>query len=400
MKKILIITECFYPEEFKINDVAIYWKKKGFDIDVLTLTPTYPFGKIYPGYNNRLFQKEKYNGINIIRLFAITGYKNSIIKKIFKYLNFMFMGTFFAIFFGKKYDFVFGFNMSALTNMLPTTIIKKLYKTPTMFWVQDVWPDSVYAYGFKKTKLLSFFLKHFVKLIYSNVDVLAISSKGFENKLKPYAKNDVTFVYIPNWPDELDMSIPPFKFTKEKKTHFTFAGNVGKLQNLENIIEAFCLLTKNYQNRSQLNIIGDGSNLNSLKKLSHNNQNIIFHGKKNNKDMSQYFKSSDFLIVSLINKPIFSSTVPAKTQTYIAAKKPILAIIKGEVASIVNKNKLGISVDPSNINIIKNMFEKCIDMPKHERDKFTINNQNLLNMLFNKDIIIEKLTRQLLSYKK
>ena len=116
------------------------------------------------------------------------------------------------------------------------------------------------------------------------------------------------------------------------------------------------------------------------------------------KDMVKFYKASDFLIVSLIDKPIFSVTVPAKTQTYISAKKPILAIINGDVANIVNDNNLGISVDPSNINLIKESFEKCIDMPKKERDEFIINNDKLLKITFNKDSIINNLTSQLVGY--
>jgi len=146
-KKILIVTECFYPEEFKINDVALSWKGKGYDVDVLTLAPTYPLGKVFLGYKNSFFRKDEYQGINIFRVRAVTGYRDSAIKKIFKYINFMIFGSIAAIFIGRKYDYVFGFNMSALTGMLPAVLIRKLYKKPTMFWVQDVWPDSVYAFG-------------------------------------------------------------------------------------------------------------------------------------------------------------------------------------------------------------------------------------------------------------
>ena len=155
-KKILIVSECFYPEEFKINDVALGWKNYGHEVDVLTLFPTYPFGKIFSGYKNKLFYKENFKGINIYRIFAITGYRDSLVKKIFRYLNFMLIGSIVGIFIGKKYDYIFGWNGGALTDMLPAVIIKKLYKKPLMFWVQDVWPDSVYAYGFKKEKFFQY----------------------------------------------------------------------------------------------------------------------------------------------------------------------------------------------------------------------------------------------------
>jgi glycosyltransferase involved in cell wall biosynthesis len=396
-KKILIVTECFYPEEFKINDVALSWKDKGYDVDVLTLVPTYPLGKVFPGYKNGFFRKDEYQGINIFRIHAVTGYRDSAIKKVLKYINFAIFGSITAIFIGRRYDYVFGFNLGSLTDMLPAVVIRKLYKKPTMFWVQDVWPDSVYAYGFKKTKILSTLLDTFVKFMHHNITAIAISSKGFESKLEPYIKKGLRFGYAPNWADDLDMDMDmdPIILSTTQKVHFTFAGNIGKVQNLENIINAFCLLASAYQEKSQLNIIGDGSNLINLKKLSNNNLSIIFHGKQMREDMAKFYKASDFLIVSLIDEPIFSVTVPAKTQTYIAAKKPILAIINGDVADIVHDNSLGVCADPSNIKLIKEAFEKCIDMSENEKSKFIINNTKLLETTFNKDSIINKMTSQL-----
>jgi glycosyltransferase involved in cell wall biosynthesis len=399
-KKILIVTECFYPEEFKINDVALSWKDKGYNVDVLTLAPTYPLGKIFPGYKNSFFRKDRYCGINIFRLCAVTGYRNSAIKKILKYINFMILGSIAAIFIGRRYDYILGFNMSALTGMLPAVVIRKLYKKPLTFWTQDVWPDSVYAYGFKKTKILSMALNTFVRFMYRNIDAIAVSGKGFESKLAPYIEKDLTYHYLPNWSDYLDENMAPASFGKAKGvTHFTFAGNIGKVQNLENIISAFCLLSSEYQEKSQLNIIGDGSNLGDLKLLANNHSNIVFHGKKPRLNMVSYYKISDFLIVSLIDEPIFSVTVPAKTQTYIAAKKPILAIINGDTADIVKDNNLGLCVDPSNIDAISQIFQRCTDMSQSERELFTSKNDHLLATIFNKektmDRLLEILTRRI-----
>jgi glycosyltransferase involved in cell wall biosynthesis len=390
-KKILIVTECFYPEEFKINDVALSWKNKGYDVDVLTMVPTYPESKVYDGYKNKFYQKENWQGISIYRLKAVTGYKTSLLKKILKYFAFMLSGSIVAIFIGKKYDYIFGFNMGALTGMLPAVIIRKLYKKPLTFWAQDIWPDSVYAYGFKKTKILSFFLDGFVKFIYHNVDTIAISGKGFESKLKPYCKNNLKFNYLPNWADDLDINATPICLNKEKKIHFTFAGNIGKVQSLENIINAFCLLSNEYQKKSQLNIIGDGSNLDNLKLLANNNPIIVFYGNKPRVDMASYYKASNFLIISLIDKPIFSVTVPAKTQTYIAAKKPILAIINGDTANIIQDNNLGFTAKPNDINDIKNCFIKAINTNREKIDKFTLNCEQLTKTIFNKNRIINDL---------
>ena len=391
-KKILIVTECFYPEEFKINDVALSWKDKGYDVDVLTLVPTYPLGKIFPGYSNKLYSKGKWKGVNVYRVHATTGYRDNTIKKILKYINFMILGGLISFFIGRKYDYVFGFNTGALTSMLPAVLMRKLYRVPVTLWVQDVWPDSVYAYGFKKTRMLSFCLNGFVKFMNHNVENIAVSSKGFESKLKPYVRDNMVFNYAPNWADDLNMELTPALLGDDSKIQLTFAGNIGKVQNLKNIILAFNRLNAKHAKRAQLNIIGDGSELKKLEALNIKN-NIVFHGKKPRDEMARYYKASDFLIVSLVDKPIFKVTVPAKTQTYIAAKKPIIAIINGDTADIIKDNNLGFIANPSDIEDIKNIFMQAINTDKVTLEKFTKKCDSLNQEVFNKDIIIERLLR-------
>jgi glycosyltransferase involved in cell wall biosynthesis len=388
--KILIVTEYFYPEEFKINDIALSWKEKGYDVDVLTTVPSYPESKIYNGYKNKFFQKDNWNNINIYRVKAVTGYKTSLLKKLLKYFSFMFFASFVALKIGKRYDYVFGFNMAALTGMLPAIIIKKIYKKPLTFWAQDIWPASVYAYGFKKTKVLEYCLNKFVKFMYHNIDNIAISSRSFEKELKPYMNNNSKFYYLPNWADDLDMNMEAISLGDKSKIHFTFAGNIGKVQNLNNIIKSFDKLPLKYKEISQLNIIGDGSALNELKQIG-NKKNIVFHGRKARNEMAKYYQASNFLIVSLIDKPIFNITVPAKTQTYILAQKPILAIINGDTADIIKKNNLGYTAKPNDIEDIKKCFIKAIETSSEQITQFTLNCDNLTKNVFNKNIIINNL---------
>ena len=131
--------------------------------------------------------------------------------------------------------------------------------------------------------------------------------------------------------------------------------------------------------------------LENIKKLADRSPNIVFHGRKQAMDMAKFYKASDFLIISLIDKPIFSVTVPAKTQTYIAAKKPILAIINGDTARIIQENNLGLYVHPSKVDAISKMFQRCIDMSQTERQNFNNENDHLLATIFNKEKTINKL---------
>ena len=392
MKRILIVTEYFYPEEFKINEVALAWKEKGYEVDVLTNFPTYPVGKIYDGYENKWYKKDNYNGIDIYRLKSVTGYRDSLFKKLLKYFVFMFLGSFVALKIGKKYDYVFGFDIAALTGMVPAILLKKFYKKKVTLWIQDVWPDSVYAYGFKKTKLLSFFLNRFVRFTYRNTSSFAVSGTGFIPKVEAYSsKKEIK--YLPNWADEFDKNLTLFEFSEEERVHFTFAGNIGKVQNLTNIIHAFASLPFEYISKTQLNIIGDGSELENLQKIveEKNYTNIVFWGRKPRNQMYKYFKASNFLIVSLIDQPIFSLTVPSKVQTYIAAKKPILAVISGDTVEIIKKNNLGYSAKPNDIDDIRNSMINCIDTDKQTISMFTENCEKLTQTTFNKENIINSL---------
>ncbi len=392
-KKILIVTECFYPEEFKINELALEWRNKGYHVDVLTMVPSYPKSEIFDGYKNKWFQKELWNGITIYRVKAVTGYKNSLFKKLLKYFAFMFMGSFVSLKIGKKYDYVLGFQVGPLTAMVPAIILKQFYKKPVTLWIQDIWPDSVYAYGFKKTKFLEFFLDRFVKYVYKNSSNFAISAKGFEKKILPYLNSNKEILYAPNWADYLNKDLEKFEFSNDDKTYFTFTGNVGTVQNLENIIEAYGKLNHEYLSKTQLNIVGDGSHLEKLMNIvkEKNLKNIIFWGRKPREEIYRYLEASDYLIVSLVDKEIFSLTVPAKTQTYIATRKPIIAIINGEVADIIIENELGLVCNPDSLEEIKSVFIEAIEMSDEKSKKYIKNSELLTNTIFKKELILDNL---------
>jgi glycosyltransferase involved in cell wall biosynthesis len=307
----------------------------------------------------------------------------------------MIFGTIVTMKIGKRYDYVFGFDIGALTGMLPAVILNMFYKKRVILWVQDIWPDSVYAYGFKKSKILEYILNGFVRFIYRYTDAFAITGEGFRDKILPYINNNQPIKYIPNWADEFNRNLEPFSFNSNNIKNFTFAGNIGKLQNLKNVIIGFGELEALYQSKAQLNIIGDGTELNSLKIFveENNYKNIIFWGRKPKDEMYKYFQASDFLIVSLIDSPILELTVPAKVQTYIASNKPILAILNGDTADMIKDNSLGYCASPNNINEIKGIFKQAINTSDIELEKFTKNCEYLTKTTFNKETIIDNIIK-------
>jgi len=160
MKKnnnVLIITERFHPEDFGINDLAQAWQAKGYEVAVLTQAPSYPFDKVYEGYKNKLFQIEKWKGIKIYRVFSLMGYKKGVILKVLNYLCFAFFASLVSLFIGRTYDNVFVYHVGPLTQAIPAVLIKKFFGGKFYIWTLDIWPDSVYAYGFNLQTLRNSF---------------------------------------------------------------------------------------------------------------------------------------------------------------------------------------------------------------------------------------------------
>lgn len=390
MKKGLVLGEVFYPEDFIINDLVYEWHKMGFGVEVLTRAPSYPFGKIYDGYKNKLYQQTDFQGVKVHRFPFISGYQNSVLIKVLNYFSFLFFSVIIILFIGKRYDRIFIYQTGPLTLAVAAIIAKKLYKTKVTIWTQDLWPDTVYAFGFKKTRILKYFLDGLVKFIYKNCDVVLVSCEGFSEKLHAYVPQKEIH-YIPNWPliDEVSEST----ITLPGKFNFTFTGNIGKMQNLENVILGFNTFSRKYPD-AFLNIVGDGSNLASLKELvaNHSIANVNFTGRRPLPEMPAYFKASDVLIISLVDTPIYEITIPSKFQTYLTAAKPIFAVMKGEVMNIVEKYNIGLAAMPADHEQIALGFERLYSMDMEEYAVISDNASKLLQKDFLKKNAIKKLT--------
>jgi len=235
-------------------------------------------------------------------------------------------------------------------------------------------------------------------LIYKHCETVFVSCKGFKQKIQKYVP-DAGIIFSPQWaPDDLNFeNVIPHESLKQG-FNFTFAGNIGKVQNLENVIRGFALLPKS-NDRININIIGDGSNLEVLKNIvkQENIANVHFWGRRPLKEMPRWFEGSDVLIISLIDEPIFSLTVPAKFQAYLASGKPIYCVMKGEVADLVINNEIGFVAQPDDINDIRSGFVKFLDTPKHELQAFGLNMKTLLSNEYDRNKIIEQMTEEVFS---
>jgi len=387
-KKYLIIGEAFFPEEFLINDLVKDWEKKGYKLEVLTRTPSYPFGRVFPGYKNKLYQKEKWGNTIIHRFPVIQGYHKSTFIKVLNYLSFILFGSIIALFIARRYSGVFIYHTGPLSLAVPGILIKKLTGVPVTIWSFDLWPATVYAYGFKKTKLLSWFLDGFVRWVYKNCDNIIVSSKGFIKELERYS--DKPIHVASNWSQTSNINSEKSSVhLNSGKCHFTFTGNVGKVQNLENVIMGF---HKAALNNAQLNIIGDGSNLSFLKKLVAEREikNVKFHGYLPLVEISDVLDQSNVLIISLMPDPVMELTLPLKFQTYLNASKPIYAIMRGEVSKLVKEHSLGDIAEPMDLVEITNGFKR-FESSSERTEVIKTQCEFLINSMFNRRKIIDQI---------
>ena len=391
--RILVICDHFYPEEFIINDLVNEWNTLGYHIHVITTNPAYPKGIIYEGYKNSLFQTTWYGKIKIHRVFTIQGFHRSLTRKMLNYVTFAFLGTIQAVLLAKKFDRIFVYQTGPLTQAIPAIIAHKLYNKKVVIWSFDIWPDTIYAYGFNKTKVRSFLLNKLIKFIYRNCDIILLPSEEFKKVYIKYTEED-KLVYAPSW----CIKTKPTRqtcFSFSDKKNFTFAGNIGKVQNLSNIVLGFerALHTNK---EIMLHFIGDGSFLDDLKNLvqEKNIHNVVFWGRQPYNEMDKYYMASDFLIISLDPESVYELYIPAKFQSYLQAGKPILSIMNGQVPTLINQYEIGVTAVPDKIEDIAEKMIQCTLKTKETLDKIKMNSKRLLETKFDRMKIIDTITNE------
>ncbi len=378
-----MISERFSPEKFLISDIVEEWVRQGHEVRVLTQVPSYPRGRLYPGYANE-FTCAMENGARVTRFKTVLGYRESLVRKLLNYLLFMLRASWHCLRESRGVENVFVFQTGPLSQALPLVLLKWLCRKRTSIWTQDVWPDAVFAYGFKDKGSLAVLLKAFVRVVYRSCDEICVSSPGFVDRLGPYLSSAARAVFIPQWvPPDFEKSEPhSFEF-KADVTRFIFAGNIGTMQNLRNVILAFGELDAD---KAEFYILGDGSLAAELKSLvaGRGIANVRFLGRVEPSKVKACIQSCDFAILSLIADPMVSLTIPAKFQAYLSAGRPIVAVTNGEVCSLVRKEGLGLWADPSSVDSIAAALASAIGSSSATRLSWAQNMGRLLSTDFDK----------------
>ena len=359
--KILFVSQYFYPETFRGNDVVFDLVIKGHDVTVLTGKPNYPLGFFFKGYKFWGVQHEQIKGANVIRIPTIPRGKGGALRLILNYLSFILFSFYFAKFkVDKDYDIIFVQQLSPVTMALPGIwALKRNYKAKLYLWVLDLWPESVISTSGFGNKFIVTLLDKLVTHIYSKSDYILVSSRSFEDSINQRSVNK-QIIYLPNWAESLyedqeiqeDLEFPilPNGF------NVMFAGNIGEAQDFETILSA-ANLTKS-ENINWI-LVGEGRKLNWVKNQveGQNLNNVYILGRYSIEKMPAFFRKANLMLLTLKSSAISELTVPAKLQAYLASGKIILGAINGEAKSIINENNVGLACDSGDF---KSLSENAI----------------------------------------
>lgn len=402
--KILVITQYFWPEDFRINDICRGLKEKGHEVEILTGLPNYPQGEYYKGYSWFKPRTECYDGMKVMRVPLVPRGKDNAIMLGLNYISFVITSLFhLPRVFGKDYDRIFVFQVSPITTAIPAILLKWFRKIPISIYIQDLWPETFYSIININNRTFRKIAKRFCITVYNAFHQLYIASQGYEEKLVEQGIDGNKIIYLPQWAEDYYSNSVQDKLEDEGLGNsfvVTFAGNIGKAQGVDTIIEA-ANLAKDKKEIKWV-ILGDGSEFENIKakvKEYKLEETVILLGRKPSTEMPKYFKASQGLIVTLKDEDIFKLTLPAKVQSYMAAGKPILGAINGEGMKVIRKSNCGLAGPAEDHKSLYENVLRLYNMTPEQREALGRNGKEYFFNNYTRELLLEKLENSLKNIK-
>jgi len=397
--KILVISQYFKPESFRINDIVKSLSDLGHGLGVLTAQPNYPDGQVFKGFSSFGLSTRKEDGLDVSRVPIIPRGTASFSRLALNYLSFVISAAIFGpwLLRKQKFDVLFCYGVSPILSALPGILIARLKKVPFVLNVQDLWPQSISATGNSNNPFLLGLIKIVVRYIYQHSDLILVSSKPFIEDVKKY-KPTCDVIYFPNSVGDEYSATAASRSQELPKLpdgfNVVFAGNVGSAQSINTIVDAADKLKSIPQ--IKFIIIGSGSESAWLKSEIEARalKNILALGRFPPSDMPYFFLEADALLVTLKDEDIFHFTVPNKIQAYMAAGRPIIASVPGEGGRIVKESGAGFHIAPENPNELASCVHKLYGLSKEYRDQLGLNGK----AYFKDNFDHSKLIRDLVGY--
>jgi glycosyltransferase involved in cell wall biosynthesis len=399
-KHILVVSQYFYPEHFRINDICLEWVKRGYKVTVLTGIPNYPQGKYYNGYNLFKKRKETYKGIDIIRVPLIPR-GNSSIQLALNYLSFVVSGFFWKIFSKIKADLVFIFEVSPMTQALPGVWYAKKNKIPCYLYVQDLWPENVEIITGITNRRIIGAIGRMVDYIYSRCTKIFTTSNSFVNSIKARGIQKDKVEYWPQYAEDFYIPLENSNCSEipnDGALNIIFAGNIGSAQGLDILPKvARRLKEKDPIRKIRFNIVGDGRYKKDLiDMVSKNNVKGFFNfiDKQPAERIPELMAASDVAFICLTDSPLFSMTIPAKLQSCMACGVAIVASAAGETSRIIRESNSGLSCPPGDDQKLTEIIIDLSNKSSNELRELGVNARNYYEKNFNKRELLNRMDQQ------
>lgn len=371
--KLLVVSQNFWPENFRINDLAAEMVRRGHSVTVLTGLPNYPSGEVYPEFRRDPASFAKYEGVDIVRSHVVPR-GDSRARLLLNYLSFALCASMAGPWKlrGRRYDAILVYEPSPVTVGIPGIVMSRLKSAPIAFWVLDAWPETLEAMGVLRSRVALGAVGRFVGWMYRQCALVLAPSRGLVGRIAARSGQPDKVVYFPNWAEdvfhsesqEMAPEVPqdPHSFT------ILFAGNVGDAQDFPSILEAAELLRD--EPRIRWVIVGDGSAASWVRSEVERRglaKKFLMVGRHPVERMPSFYRHADALLVALRDEPVFALTVPGKLQSYLASGKPVLAMLNGEGGEVVSQARVGLSCPAGHAQELAGIARELAAMPHEER---------------------------------
>ncbi len=395
--RILVVSQYFWPEDFRLNDLVEGLLGHGHEITVLTGLPNYPKGLLAPGYSWRGPYTQNHNNAKILRVPLITRGKSRGLRLGINYFSFMLFACLLAPFRCRgTYDAIFVFQASPATVGVPARLMSWMKKAPILFWIQDLWPESLSATGTVSNPAILEAVAKLVRWIYRGCTLVLIQSKAF---IEPVSRMGVPLEKIEYFPNSAEALYQPVAKETEwngpalpQGFRVMFAGNIGAAQSLGTLLAAADLLKSNV--KIQWIIVGEGRQRRWLEdEIARRGLEGCVHlmGRHPVETMPLWFSQADVMLALLSRNPIFALTIPAKVQSYLACAKPIIAAIDGEASRVVTEAGAGLAVAAEDAEGLANAVLSMASLQEHELRTMGENGLRYFNSNFQREILLDKL---------
>lgn len=387
--KILIVSQYFYPETFRVNTLAKELVLRGHEVTVLTGYPQYPKGEIYEGYGFDKPYEKVWNGVNIERI-KMRPRGHNAIGMLMNCVTFVTEGNKWVKRCKEKFDAVYVFEVSPVTVGLPALKYKKKFGTPVFFNVQDLWPENVEEILGIHNKLIIGVINKIVDKIYRESDKILCSSNGFVENIANRGVPREKLVFWPQFCEKPDFTnaVKPECYD-DNYFNIVFTGNIGDAQGLDLLVDA---ATKLKEEAVRWYIVGDGRAKGRLEKRVEDEllrDSVYFMGRVSEAEANNYVRFSDCAYLSFKDSKLFDLTIPAKLQTYLACGTPILGAVGGDSARIIEEVKCGL-VCEKNAESVRNSVLRLVDKKCFE-DKMRENAKKYFYEHFSMELLLREL---------